>query len=252
MALGVILLLTTCERQQHEEFKPQLMVHCMLLAGTPDLAVSVNRTYRIDEPFDTAFPGANMVVWRGQDTWQLAHWHRDYYYRRLDSGQAIAPHDTFHIRVAKEGFDTVYGRTVVPDTFTILYPAWNETVTLTDSMGWTRSRGAQGYYMSLERRQGNQDFFLEFAIPNDSFDPGYDSTRVNIQQMLFLYGGRNYQLLTVYAADSNYYDWVSGGGFGAGGSGRTSHLVGGVGVFGSGCVRSVSVYYEPDTLRPGH
>ena len=252
VACGLSLFWAACEREPDAGFRPQLMVNAMLRVGAREIYVNVNRTYRIDEPFDMWFPDAEVIVWGGgRETLQAEYVRYDLYYRS-PGGHPIDPHDTWHIRVTKEGFDTVYGRTVVPGEFEILYPGNRDTVMLTDSMSWTRSRGAMGYYMSLERWQANQHYYLDVTIPNDSFDPTYDSTRVRLEEMLFLYGwSTNEVLLDLYAVDSNYYDWVGAGGFGAAaGSASASHLEGGVGVFGSACVRQLHVYYRPDTTGP--
>ena len=78
-----------------------------------------------------------------------------------------------------------------------------------------------------------------------------DSLVFTFPQMVFLYQfepGKH--TLRVYALDTNYFDWVSAGGFGFGmGAPETTHLSGGLGVFGSGVGESVRVYVKTGTTR---
>jgi hypothetical protein len=244
-ACGLCLLLSfACERPPSEQFTPQLVLHGALLAGDTAVQVSINRSYAIDEQFDTLFPGAAAVVRRGQDTWPLLTVERDLYSAIT---LPISAGDTFSIRVAKDGFDTAYAHTVVPDTFLILYPRNGDTVTLNDSMTWTRSRNCAGYYMSIQSVRGQDTSYFDVAYPNDTTLGNYDSTRVKIPQMLFLYVFEpGLHTLQLCALDTNYYAWVGGSGFGGGGD--SSSVTGGLGVFGSAVMRAVQVYVKPDSF----
>jgi hypothetical protein len=239
-ACGLGLLLTACEVTPAERFQPRLVVHGLVLAGSPAVQVNINRSYAIDEPFDTLFPGAGGVIWRGSDTWQMTNSRRDIY---LTSELPVrpAPGDTFGLRVTRDGFDTVYGRTVVPDSFRILFPRTGDTVSMIDSMVWTRSRNCAGYYMSVQSIERRDTFYYSFAVPNDTSGDNFDSLRFRLQQMVFLYlyePGKH--TLRVYALDTNYFDWVRAGGFGAGAD-ETTRLSGGLGVFGSAVGDSIEV-----------
>jgi hypothetical protein len=175
---------------------------------------------------------------------------RDYYYTA--NPVSIESGDTFRLRVVKDDFDTVYGRTVVPDTFAILFPRDGDTVSIADSMVWTRSRNCAGYYMSFRNIEGADTFYYGLAIPNDTTGNNFDTLTFTFPRMVFLYGfDPGLHTLRVYALDTNYFDWVSAGGFGFGaGRGETTHLVGGLGVFGSAVVESLTVYVKTDTTGP--
>jgi hypothetical protein len=69
--------------------------------------------------------------------------------------------------------------------------------------------------------------------------------------MFFLYQFKpGIHILRLCALDTNYFAWVSAGGFGSGtGTGETTQLSGGLGVFGSGFGDSVEVYVKKDTAR---
>jgi hypothetical protein len=244
--LCLLLLLAACEHAPSEQFTPQLVPHGLLFEGEYTVQVNINRSYAIDEQFDSLFPGAAAVIRRGQDSWTLANHERDVYSSAL--AEPVASGETFSIRVAKDGFDTVFARTVVPDTFSILYPRDGDTVTLNDSMVWTRSRSCAGYYMSVRNVRGQDTFYFDIAYPNDTTMGNYDSTRVMIPQMLFLYGWvPGEHRLRLCALDTNYYAWVGGGG-GFGGGADSSLVPGGFGVLGSAVLREVMVYVKPDSF----
>jgi hypothetical protein len=246
----LFFLLAACEVTPSEQFTPQLVVHGLVLAGSPTVQANINRTYAIDDTFDTIFPGASGVVWRRKDTWPVANSVRDVYATE-ELQSRPAPGDTFGIRIAKDGLDTVYGHTVIPDSFRILFPREFDTVTMSDSMVWTRSRNCAGYYMSFRSVDQGDTFYYSLAIPNDTSGNNFDSLVFTLPQMVFLYQfkpGRH--TLRVYALDTNYFDWVRAGGFGFGmGAPETTHLSGGLGVFGSGVGESVRVYVKTGTTR---
>lgn len=254
VACGLWLLLAACEVTPSGQFTPQLAIHGLVLAGSSSVQVNVNRSYAIDEPFDTMFPGVSSVIWRGADTWPLTNSKRDIYWNP-ELQPAPAPGDTFGIRVAKEGFDTVYGRAVVPETFSILFPRDGDTVTMSDSMVWTRSRHCAGYYMSFQSVLDNGDtVYYDLPIPNDTTGRNFDTLLFRFPQMVFLYQFKQgIHTLRVYALDTNYFDWVSAGGFGLGGGStpETTHLSGGLGVFGAGAGESLRVYVKTETAGLG-
>ena len=248
-AVAAMLLLAACEQSGPEKLESKLAVHCLLLAHSGWARANVNRTYSIDETMDTLFAGASVLLARGEDTWQFEHVHRDLY--QVELRQLIRPGDTFYLQVAKDGFDTVFGHTVIPDTFRILYPASGDTVSLVDSLGWTRSRNCAGYDIALEAIYPNDTFYYDLPVPNDSFGLAWDSLVVRIPSMFFLYGFDEGPFrLPVMALDTNYFAWISSGGFGMGGGvAESTGLVGGAGVFGSACERAVEFYLQPDTTR---
>jgi hypothetical protein len=252
LSLCLSLLVVACEVTPSEQFEPRLVVHGLVLVGSDTVQVNVNRSYAIDEPFDTVFPDVNGVVSRGSDTWPLIRSGRDAYAAR-ELHPRPAAGDTFGIRIAKDGFDTVYGRTVVPDSFRILFPRDGDTVTMSDSMVWTRSRNCAGYYMSIRSIERNDTFYYTATASNDTSGNNFDSLVYRLRQMVFLYLFEpGIHTLRVYALDTNYFDWVSAGGFGPGtGTGETTRLSGGLGVFGSGVGESVEVYVRVDTAGYG-
>ncbi|MCX6841994.1 MAG: DUF4249 family protein [candidate division WOR-3 bacterium] len=252
VACGLWLVLVACEVVPSEQFTPQLVVHGQLQVGSTDgLYVQVNRTYKTGESYDWYFGDPSIVIWHGLNftgptVWNTGDDAHFGFYPRL----AVSPGDTFDIVVAEQGFDTVRGRTVVPDTFRFLYPRDGDTVTLSDSLGWTRSRTAAGYYFSILTDYNGELSMYDVVIGNDSTGQGYDSTKVHFPRLFFYYGDKpGWKTLAVYAVDSNYFDWMRLVGYGAGGGTppETTYLTGGLGVFGSAAVETLSFYLKTDT-----
>jgi hypothetical protein len=254
VVLGLVLLFAGCELTPEQPFTPQLVVHCLLHAGEGRVRARVNRSYKLEEAYQPVFPGvAIWIAGPGQEV--------DFEYVAGDSYRSAVPvevgmQDTWLIRAVKPGFDTVRARTVVPGGFEILFPAAGDTVSVRDSMVWTRSRTGKGYYLSFREVEEGDTFYIDALVPNDSFDLNYDSLRVRIPKMLFLLlvapppdSPPKPCTLWVWALDTNYYDWVLSA---AGAGGRSeSHLSGGLGVFGSVVERMVPVWVRGDTGQVG-
>lgn len=236
---AAFLLALACDAPPAGSFTPVASVHCLLLAGTRQ-PVFVNRTYAITEPPDSILSGCEVLLWCRGDTWRLEQEVRWYW---SDSCPLPGPLDTFGLRVACPGLDTVFARTTVPDTFSILFPEPGDTVTVSDSLVWTRSRAAAGYYMSFKRKFRNEEFWVSGLIPNESL-PGlpYDSLVARIPMPFLSFEPEGPFALRLVAVDTAYADWVR---FGAERAG--TRLVGGIGVFGSGVERSVEVFVSHDT-----
>jgi hypothetical protein len=116
-------------------------------------------------------------------------------------------------------------------------------------MVWTRSRDCAGYYMSIQDIERRDTSYYSLAIPNDTTGNNFDSLVFRFPQMVFLYHTKpGLHELRVYALDTNYFNWVSAGGFGlGGGAAETTYVSGGLGVFGSAVAESLEVYVKTDT-----
>ncbi|MBM3332304.1 DUF4249 family protein [candidate division WOR-3 bacterium] len=245
-ALALVLaLLFGCDGGPDGQFVPELAVHAQLRVGATAATVQVNRTYGLDEQFDSTFVGADVWLLRAADSFRLPWADRDRYaFDWTGSAPAIGPDETIRLRVTRAGFDTVNASTITPCDFTILYPEDGDTVTLADSIGWSRCPGAKGYYLSRRIEQRRQEFVFDLVIANDSLGDDYDSLKVNIPQLAFLYGDTAVsQRLSIYAVDSNYFYWVDDGG-----GQYVNRVTGGVGVFGSAVRRDLQLYLRRDTL----
>lgn len=248
------LVATSCEVSPSERYEPVLNVHCLLLCGDTVPEAWVNRTYTLDEPEQTELDGVAAWLWRGADTWSFykGSEYRSQY--RCLSRVAVAPGDTFGFLVTHPAYDTVRGRTVVPDTFSILLPQPGDTVRLEDSIVFTRSRSCRGYFMSARYFFGRDSVLIHRALPNESLPGlGYDSLRVRFPTAFLAGEQEGPYTFRVAALDSNYFDWVSNGI--ASPSQRFTALAagihGGVGVFGAAAICSVRFYLDKDTSSLG-
>lgn len=245
---ALALLLAACEFGPSDDFIPVTAVHGFVYhdpgAQSQLFAVNVNRTYLIFEQPETLVTDAAVAVVWGDSTWQLAHAGRDRYALELP-GRRVLPGDTIGLQVARPGFDTVRARTVVPDTFAIRWPRPGDTVTVRDSLAWTRAEGIAGWFLSLTMLDSiGREPMIEFVFPNDTIAPGFP--------LYFLARAPegSYEL-AVLSLDQNYYNWARRG-FGSPGgfnNSDTFDLEGGVGVFGSGMLRTVRFCFRCDTTE---
>lgn len=259
-AVVVLLAGIGCELTPAERFEPELNIHCLLIAGRNVPTARVNRTYAIDEEYEPWLDSVDIRLWRGEESWSFyrpaetpypsSYW--------CDDRVTISPHDTFSIRVTSPGFDTVFGTTVVPDTFSFVLPENGDTVTIEDSLIWRRSAGCKGYYSSLEQVDHGDTFYITFTLSNESM-PGFPYDTLNGHLPLYFLSREQEGVFKFHllAVDTNYFDWIASGGFGFGTGvpvSDTSRLLGGVGVFGSASACSLSLYLKhewPLGARPG-
>ena len=250
LILTISLCILSCELIPKEQFTPLLNVHCLLFEGSTQPRVILNRTYSIDEPADSTFrnfPGAEVRLWRGQDTWTFYNTSWSYQCR---SKINISPSDTFFLRITHPEYDTVSGRTIMPDTFSIVCPQPGDTVTTEDSLIWTRSRTCSGYYMSFAYLEMGDTFHYNIVIPNDRLRGLPQDTLVRLPLLWLDYGPKGPLTLRICALDTNYFNWIQDilrGNF-ARQTQQTAGITGGIGVFGSATVCSVRVYVKHDTI----
>ncbi|NPV14405.1 DUF4249 family protein [candidate division WOR-3 bacterium] len=249
-----LLLLLGCETPPGEKFAPQLVLHCLLHTGSAPIRANVNRSYKVDEPYNPVFPDAAIRVWSRNQQWQPSYITEGLY--QTSESVPVNEGDTFHIIVTHPDFDTVFGKTVVPTGFNIQFPHPGDTVSINDSMVWTRSQNCRGYYMAFHRIELGDTFYIDLLISNDSFAPNYDSSRVKLARMFFLYliapppdSPPKPCTLHLWALDTNYFNWVASGGLVAGGQTipDSTRLLGGLGVFGSAVERTLPVFVRADT-----
>jgi hypothetical protein len=245
-----LLFLAACELTPEQPFTPKLVVHCLLRAGENPARVRVNRSYRLGEKYDSIFPLARVSISSGRGEWRLTYAGADSY---ISTGPVpVQTGDSWLLLATHPELDTVRARTIIPQPYEILFPRPGDTVSVRDSMVWTRSQTAKGYYLSLRRVRDLDTSYLDALIPNDSFDITYDPLLVRIPAMFFLLlvaplpdSPPRPCTLWVWALDTNYYDWVLGA---SGFRGKdSSQILRGFGVFGSAVERWVPVFVRGDT-----
>ncbi len=261
LALLLLLSLAGCPFPGDTEFQPQLVLHCLLRTGTSPVRAKVNHNYKIDQPFDSVFADARIVITSRAGQWSFNHIAGDSYTTTVPV--PVQSGDTYQIVVTHPDYDTIRATTVVPGPFTITYPRPGDTVSINDSMVWTRSQGANGYYMAFREPSARDTFYWDILIPNDSFGEFYDPHFVRIPAMFFLYtmmpppdSPPRACTLRLWALDTNYYYWIDEGRIaGDGESLRSrSRIFGGLGVFGSAVAEELPIFVRSDTFipRPQH
>jgi len=247
--LVVSLLLAACEKPAGETFKPVLNVHCLLISHGAStygrVEVEVDRTYAVSETaMQVDLDSVDVRLWRNSElrSYGFSGWH-GYTTHESKRECRILPGDTFRLQVSALGFDTVFGRSVVPDSFSVLAPRDCAFVHVTDSIVWTRSPNCAGYFFSYaEYYWMPENPWFEFKVPNDSLAG---------RLPMFFFTGQYYRrfMLYVMALDSNYFDWARGIAENMQPDQRQqeSRLTGGVGVFGSAYACSLQVVVLPDS-----
>jgi hypothetical protein len=188
-----------------------------------------------------------VLLWRNSYWWPVDFTRPERYGRcRSMHSCAILPGDTFRLQVSALGFDTVFGRTVVPDSFSVIAPRDGDRVHVSDSIVWTRSASCRGYFFAYTPDNSGWpwDPWFEFSVPNDSLAG---------RLPMFFFTGQYYKLFMLYvmALDSNYFDWARGTVEKMQPEQRQqeSYLVGGIGVFGSAYGCSLRLYALPDSVQ---
>ncbi len=259
---GVLLIFTAifftgCELTDQSEFQPRMVFHCLLRTGENQLRAKVNHTYKINQPFDSTFTGASILLSSRTGQWTFTYNGGDSYITttpvQVDTG------DTWQVLVTHPDYDTIQATTTVPGNFTITYPGPGDTVSINDSMVWTRSRGAMGYYMAFRELESRDTFYWDVLIPNDSFGSNYDSLFVRLPVMFFLYtmspppdSPPRACTLRLWALDTNYYFWIMDDrtGLGTGENTPLSRVHGGLGVLGSAVEQILPLFVRGDTALP--
>ncbi|MEO0079958.1 MAG: DUF4249 family protein [candidate division WOR-3 bacterium] len=231
-----------CEKSPSEEFAPVLNVHGLLRKGNDTCQIQVDRSYAITESSGQFFSGATVRLWKGNDTWEFCYDTKSNYLSR--EAVTVQSRDTFYLQVSAPGFETVWARTVVPDTFSITKPVGGDTVSVDSLLCWTRSRNCGGYLLAVGDTSGT--WFIG-ALP--------DSLAGRLP-MFFLAGAPGEQYtLHLLALDTNYYNWMIMAAADTVGvrQNRVSGLVGGMGVFGSAVECSVRVFVkQPVRVSEGY
>jgi hypothetical protein len=256
LLLLAVLAATSCEVSPAERYQPVLNVHCLMMCGDTVPEAWVNRTYAIADTEVLELDDVDVRLWRGTDTWGFyGDWGPEYASQYLCFNRVTAaPGDTFGFMVTHPDFDTLRGRTVMPDTFSFVLPRPGDTVGLDDSVVMTRSRSCRGYFMAARYFLGEDTIRFFRALPNESLPGlGFDSLYVRFPTAFLTGEQEGPYTFRVAALDSNYFEWVSNGIASPSEQYTTlaAGITGGVGVFGSAAICSVQFYLQKDSSGLG-
>jgi hypothetical protein len=226
----LLLLCSTCNDSVVDEYKPQLSVFTIFSNTQVVQEIIVDRTYGIDEPAGPLIDDAIVVLSTSGrvDTLEFSYSSERY----LTTPFNLMPGDTYDLMVAKDGFDTLLATTTVPDTFTIFFPIFGDTLMLEDTISLTRSAGAALYSLSFIHETGGfGPFFWHEPNPLDTI----------VQVPVSRYLNEPFEgYFTIYIAayDSNFYEYYQS----EGDSIIQAGVTGGVGLFGSAWTRATLTY----------
>lgn len=219
-------------------YEPELSVFCVLTPGASRQRVKVDRTYRLDEPsrYDLKSVGVILFGPNFTDTLKAQGDTLGLYYS--SPGLGIKPLSEYRLKVWAERMDTVWGWTRLPGEFRIIYPEDGDTISGPDSIIFKKSEVAAGYRgvaYSLERPDKRYDFHFSPSIDQDTtiaykFYPHWSGPSV----------------IKVFALDSNFQryqeklqEWED-----EAEEKIREGIEGGVGIFGSMVVESISVFIK--------
>jgi hypothetical protein len=229
----LFIILISCEKSLFEEYEPELNIFCLLECHLVSyITVTVDRTYRMDEPSDEYIDDA-LVILSGPnsvDTLQFSPERGTY---RSVYELWIQPEKTYQLTVVKEGFDTLIAQTKTPGNFSIVYPQRRDTLTISDTIILTKSSGAPYYYGYFT---DENDYKIPFWYVPDTLD-----SLVYIPIPFYLtFAQSGYYTIEILACDENYYQYSQ---FKPEqDSVLQAGVTGGVGVFASYQYRHVYVY----------
>ncbi|MDD5530348.1 MAG: hypothetical protein PHX21_10020 [bacterium] len=230
LLLVFALFTAGCEHSTVENYTNILNVFSVLKQGKSITSVRVDRTYKLNEQSKICIEDA-IVILSGKnfiDTLSLS----DSLYVSADS-IILNPMDTINICVKASGFDSVYGTTVIPDSFIILHPTNNDTVTRGDSVV-VKTNLNDFYFFTVYKED-------TIFIPQIPVSPGPDSLIKLRFAMVDTLKSGNYRI-KIKAYDENYFKYLPPGMSSSGNN--PSGLNGGFGVFGSVAAKEIHLYLK--------
>ncbi|MCK4755402.1 DUF4249 family protein [candidate division WOR-3 bacterium] len=230
----LFIILISCEKSLFEEYEPELNIFCLLECHLVSyITVTVDRTYRMDEPSDEYIDDA-LVILSGPNSVDTLQFIPEDSVYHSPYPLLIQPEKTYQLTVVKEGFDTLIAQTKTPGNFSIVYPQSHDTLTISDTIILTKSSGAPYYYGYFT---DENDYKIPFWYVPDTLD-----SLVRIPIPFYLtFAQSGYYRIEILACDENYYQYSQ---FKPEqDSVLQAGVTGGVGVFASYRTRYVYVYF---------
>jgi hypothetical protein len=198
-----------------------------LLYGASTQTVIVDRILSISDSITEGVDGALVVVKSKKDTLTFIP-HPDTHGIYIDTTSFLwlYPKEEYELFVYTPYGDTVEGKTVVPDTFSIVSPHDKDTIYLKNSanLTWKKSYGAEVYVVCITLENPEDTSFYKFPI---------EDTSISFSTISRLFQKTGWYTLEVYALDKNAFEWDLL---------RRTSLNRGEGVFGSMTKSTVSNY----------
>lgn len=226
----LILLFIACDAVTVDEYETQFNVYTVLKNRSYN-EVYVDRTYTIDEPSAPYIDDALVTLSMSNSVDTLAF--DTTYSRYIKWYMDIQPGTTYYLEVSKQGLDTLFGETTVPGEFEFINP-WNDTITLEDTVIFSRSNGSFVYYCIFTSAESYESD--EFWLKPDTLD---SLVKIRVGDYIGNLPTGNCRIL-VTAFDRNYYKYT----FEPDDSLRQAGVTGGLGLCGSAWREDITLYLD--------
>lgn len=234
MLLLILIFCVACDDEISKPYEPQFNVYAVLRNDKVIQEVFVDRTYFMEEPSENYIDDA-LVILSGIyyiDTLIFS----DSLLRYTTSDTfALLPLETYRLVVAKEGFDTLFGETMIPGGFDFIWPSEGDTMTVVDSIIFRKNTGVSIYFCYFWGLISDTWYTTGTFV----YEPVASETLVKIPLYDYFsdYPSGMYTI-TFSALDSNFYEYYNA---------PDNDLVqagieNGVGLFGSASVDSIVNY----------
>ncbi len=232
--IALVIVYIACDVASINEHEPQFNVYTVLINRSSCTEVFVDRTYDIDE-LSEPYVNDAFVTLSTNTTVDTMFFDTLFFsgrYIRWD--MIIQPGTIYYLEVSKQGFDTLFGETKVPDVFQFINQP-NDTITLEDTVLFERSNGAIVYYCLFRSVEfyGSKD---EFWLKPDTLD---SLVKIRVGDHI---GDLPEGLcdITITAFDPNYYEYH----FEPDDSLMQAGTTGGLGLCGSAWFEEITLYLD--------
>lgn len=272
LSLIALLGLNSCSEPTYpSEYSNQVVVQGYLMANQPIDSIIVRRTARLEEyvsEANLAINGAIVIITSNEingivDTLKAMPGNPGFYTSTRNPQNIIKPKQTYTLFVRTPDGRTVTATTTVPDTFHIIaketfprviyYRKGPDTdPTKPYIIDWTSSSMHSDYITSVTSLDSLADQIpRDFGNNNEekpnrtSYGFNYiDKTHTEIPWFTFHYYGKH--MLAILAIDNNYYNFIRQANSGGTDIREIKYdVIGGLGVFGSAAMDSLTVALQP-------
>jgi hypothetical protein len=237
LIIASILWLIACE--EPAPYEPELNIFCLLTTNAVQQRVMLERAYKLDELSGHDLKDV-VVILSGTsftDTLKAQDDTSGLYYS--SPGLEIKPLCEYRLKVWAKDMDTVWGRTRLPGEFRIIHPEDGDTISGPYSIIFKKSEGAAVYWLVVYSLERPDEWFNWYLSPPDI---GQDGT---ITYVFYSYRFSGPTILKIFAVDSNFqryqeklWEWEDEEEV----KRLQEGIEGGLGVFGSAVVESISVF----------
>lgn len=225
-----------CDRKSEFNYEPVLNVVGILRNDEHYPIAIIDRAYETDEPAEYNLENALVYISGPNVMETLFYYDYNNYFSALNPIN-IQPESVYHLFVQVPGFESVKGSTRIPGRFQIINPAWYDTITVEDTLIFTKSKGGAVYYVLCQKEDaGNYYYWVYFPeLTNDTI------MKIPIIQFQTEYIVANgFYQFTIVAHDSNYFNYE----FYWGSEPPAYGIENGIGFFGSAWVETIIVYVK--------